>query len=114
MDYSFSFKNAVGGRTISNAIDIGDFPPEVVMALGTMGEKTKLALEWQERLDFQVNDRQAREYLKQTGGWSEFELRGMVPSTVAAIILWLACGDFVEYVRDAKSERGARTFTLGV
>lgn len=107
-----SFKNATGGRTVANGIAIGDIPPEVVMTLGTMGEKTALALEWQQKLDFNVNPNVARAYLTRTGGWSERDLRAMLPDTMSAIILWLACGEFVEYVRDQTYGRGSMYFSL--
>lgn len=109
---NFSFKNMQGGRTLTNVLTIGDLPPEVVMTLGTMGEKTKLALEWQQKLDFNVNERAAKDYLKRTGGWFERELRGMLPDTASAIILWLACGDFVEHVRDQTNDKGSKYFAL--
>lgn len=108
----FSFKNAVGGTTVANAVEIGDLPPEVVMTLGTLGEKTALALEWQQKLAFNVNERAAKDYLKRTGGWTDFETRRMTPDVSSAIILWLVCGEFVEHVRDQMSDRGSKVFAI--
>ena len=108
----FSFKNGVGGTTVANVVQIGDLPPEVVMTLGTLGEKTAQALEWQNKLEFNVNEGAAKAYLKRTGGWTDFETRRMTPDVASAIILWLACGEFVEHVRDQVSERGGKVFAI--
>jgi hypothetical protein len=58
---------------------------------------------WREELAFTVNRDRAVHCLQGYGAWEPEELAEATDETIANRILWLACGDFSEFITHAEA-----------
>lgn len=83
----------------SDCILITDLPRECVEDCSAPGVDASPAVKhWRETLEFTVDRQFAVEGLLHYGAWEREELESEDDETLAEKVLWLACGDFAEYI----------------
>lgn len=83
---------------IDKYICMEDLPEECIRDCAASGDVTEAVKAWAEELDFTVDRERAIQTLQGYGAWSLGELNDAPDDILAERILWLACGDFSEFM----------------
>lgn len=89
---------------VKDSISISDLPRECIDECSASGDVTETVAYWQSKLELQVEREPAVRCLKGYGAWDEDELWNADDDTLAQRILWLACGDFSDFIVHAEEE----------
>ena len=88
---------------VDSELMIEELPRECVEDCSAGGrDADPYVTEWRERLGFTVDRTNAIEAVAQYGAWTREELAAKSGTELAEIVLWLACGDFSEYISEAE------------
>jgi hypothetical protein len=87
-----------------DSIDINDLSRECIEGCSHSGQCFSDVEFWRRKLNFRVNKESAIRYLSQTGGWTLEELNEHTNDGLANKILWLACGEFSEYIFECEAK----------
>jgi hypothetical protein len=87
---------------IDYIIYIQDIPRECVEDCSGPGPADGAVAYWLEELKFSVNRERAIDCLRGYGAWEPEELLDASDETLASRVLWLACGNFSEYITAAE------------
>lgn len=86
-------------------LSLSDIPRECIEDCTVGGQDASEPVKhWRQRLAFTVNRTKALKCLKGYGAWEPEELAAQSDDDIAEKILWLACGDFREYLYEAERE----------
>ena len=81
---------------------IEELPRECIDACSASGAVDGAVAYWREALGFTVNRANAIEAIAQYGAWERDDLASRDDVDLAEIVLWLAAGDFSEYITEAE------------
>lgn len=82
---------------------ISDLPRECIMDCSGPGSADAAVDHWVSSLNFAVPRADALRGLREYGAWPADELAAMSDRKLAEITLWLACGNFREYITKAEA-----------
>jgi hypothetical protein len=91
-------KDLVMSLHVEHSLSIDDLPLECIKDCSSPGRVDDAVAFWRETLNFTVDRGRAIEHLSGYGSWTARELEESDDDEIADRILWLACGDFSEYV----------------
>lgn len=91
---------------VDYTLDIDQLPRECIADCSAPGPADEAVTAWRKRLGFTVDRDGAIRYLQGTGAWELDELQQADSDTLAERILWLACGDFRDYLSEVERGRG--------
>ena len=83
---------------------ITDVPREAIMECSAPGQVDEDVTYWREQLNLTVNRERAIECLAGYGAWERDDLNGRTDDDLAEIVLWLACGNFAEYITECEAD----------
>lgn len=88
---------------VANMIELWDLPRDCILDCTVPGQPADEPVAfWREQLDVTVDRAAAIRCLKGTGAWEDSALALKTDDELAEIVLWLACGDFREFLDDAE------------
>lgn len=87
---------------VSYDLCIRDIPRECIEDCSQPGPADAAVAHWREALQFSVDRNAAITFLEGYGAWERDELEADGDETLADRILWLACGNFSEYITEAE------------
>ncbi len=86
---------------VDTILTITELPRDCVEDCSAQGSVDAAVAAWRERLAFTVDRDNAIRCLKGYGAWELDELNALDDNALAEKVLWLACGDFSEYLVEA-------------
>jgi len=96
---------------VDYALTYSQLPDLCIADCSAPGSIDDVVAYWREELGFTVNRKLALRYLQDQGAWERDELAAENDETLAERILWLACGDFREWV-ETNGNSGSDVFFL--
>ena len=95
---------------VSYDLALQDLPRECIEDCARPGPADAAVAHWRETLQFSVDREKAVNCLVGYGAWEREELEADDDNNIAERVLWLACGNFNEYLIEAE-EAGFDPFT---
>lgn len=83
---------------VTYELNLSDLPPDCVRDCSSSGDVSEAVEFWTEELGFTVERAPAIECLSGYGAWEDEQLESASDEWLAQRILWLACGDFSEFL----------------
>jgi hypothetical protein len=83
-------------------LNYAQLPKECIQDCSRSGDVSNQVKYWRIKLNFQVCRNNAIRCLEGYGAWDDLESAS--DETIAERVLWLACGDFSEYLRWCEQE----------
>jgi hypothetical protein len=83
-------------------LDITDIPVECIKECSAPGNVDEAVEFWCDKLKFTVDRLATIKCLKKYGAWDVNELNAMSDAMLAERVLWLACCDFNEFIKEAE------------
>lgn len=87
---------------VEHYLCLTDLPPECIADCAHSGRCDDDVAHWMAELSFTVDRARAIRCLKGYGAWDDEELAASSDDELAARVLWLACGDFSEFITYAE------------
>jgi hypothetical protein len=88
---------------VDHYLTISQLPADCISDCSASGDVTAAVQYWREELEFSVDRTRALRCLQGYGAWEAEELAEMPDSDLADKVLWLACGDFNEFITHAEA-----------
>jgi len=89
---------------VDYVLGLHELPRECIEDCSGPGRADEPVAYWRERLGLHVNRKRAVQCLTGYGAWEADELNALSNDEVAEKILWLACGDFSEFLTMCERE----------
>lgn len=83
---------------VSDVLFLTELPPDCIVECSAQGAVDEAVAFWCKELDFTVDRDKAISCLQGYGAWDKKDLELTADETLAERVLWLACGDFGEFV----------------
>lgn len=83
---------------VTYALHLADLPRDCIEDCSAPGPADEAVAFWLETLGFTVERGPAIQYLEGVGAWDDETLARSTDEELATRILWLACGDFSEFL----------------
>jgi hypothetical protein len=87
---------------VDHVLNLSDLPRECIADCSGPGSADAAVDYWRDRLGFTVDRDRTMRCLAGYGAWEPEELAAEDADTLAARVLWLACGDFNEYLGECE------------
>lgn len=91
-------------KHVTDVLFITELPRECIADCSQSGDCSPAAHAWRERLGFTVDRERATKCLRGYGAWDDAELAAKSDDEIAQTVLWLACGDFSEFITHCERE----------
>ena len=83
---------------VSYSLDIEELPRECIQDCSSSGDVSEVVTDWRKKLGFTVDRDKAIQCLEGYGAWEREEMEKETNETIAERILWLASGNFREFL----------------
>lgn len=91
---------------VDYVLNLTDLPDECILDCGEgPGQKDAAVNHWRDALNFTVDRAKAIDCIAGYGAWEREDLENREDDDLAEIILWLACGNFAEYIFECQNHK---------